>query len=325
MFKKTFGILQQVGKALMLPVAILPAAGIRLAFGNTFQNPALLDKVPSLGAEWFQWDIKTLGREESEADNGGAKVGDLAVHVLEALGGKENIRNLDACITRLRVRVQDIQKVDKARIKSLGASGVLEVGDNIQAIFGPKSDHLKTQIQEIMNGKASSTGFGVQEKSEITGKDDFVVPMNGRILPLEDVPDEVFSKKMMGDGFAIEPTDGEVVSPVNGRVTTLFPTKHAVGILGENGLEILIHIGIDTVHLKGRGFESLVGQGDVVKAGQPILRVNLNEVKGQAKSIITPIIFTNLSENQKISFPVGSQAKCGEKNVVIIDSPVTAG
>ncbi|SHJ16625.1 PTS system D-glucose-specific IIA component, Glc family (TC 4.A.1.1.9)/PTS system D-glucose-specific IIB component, Glc family (TC 4.A.1.1.9)/PTS system D-glucose-specific IIC component, Glc family (TC 4.A.1.1.9) [Geosporobacter subterraneus DSM 17957] len=267
-----------------------------------------------------RWDIKTPGREDNDADTNAAGVvaGELAVNLLEAFGGKENIRNLDACITRLRVQVKDIKKVDKARIRNLGAAGVLEVGDNIQAIFGPKSDQLKTQIKEVMKGKTPSTVIATQQKKEITGKDDIVMPLKGKLLQLEEVPDEVFSKKMMGEGFAIEPADGEVVSPVNGTVMTLFPTKHAIGIVAENGLEILIHFGIDTVNLKGEGFEALVEQGDRVKIGQPLLRVNLNTVKKQAKSVITPVIFTNLTEGQRVSFEAGVQVKHGEKNVVTI-------
>ncbi|MTI58178.1 glucose-specific PTS transporter subunit IIBC [Geosporobacter ferrireducens] len=267
-----------------------------------------------------KWDIKTPGREDNDADAnaGGVIAGELAMNVLEALGGKENIRNLDACITRLRVIVKDIKKVDKSRIKNLGASGVLEVGDNIQAIFGPKSDQLKTQIKEIIDGKTPSTVIDAPQKNEITGKDDIAMPLKGKLLQLEEVPDEVFSKKMMGEGFAIEPADGEVVSPVNGKVMTLFPTKHAVGIVAENGLEILIHFGIDTVNLKGEGFEALVQQGDRVKIGQPLLRVNLSTVKRQAKSLITPVIFTNLSEDQRVSFEAGIQVKHGEKNRITI-------
>ncbi|MFZ5969711.1 MAG: glucose-specific PTS transporter subunit IIBC [Bacillota bacterium] len=267
-----------------------------------------------------KWDIKTPGREDNEAEAGqeGVKAGELAINVLAALGGKENIRNLDACITRLRITVKDIKKVDKARIKGLGASGVLEVGDNIQAIFGPKSDQLKTQIQDVMSGKTPSNVVETTTKNEITGKDEFVIPLSGKIVELKDVPDEVFSQKMMGEGFAVEPNDGEVVSPVNGKVTTLFPTKHAVGIVAENGLEVLIHFGIDTVNLKGEGFEALVQQGDTVRAGQPILNVNVSEVKGQAKSLITPIIFTNLRGDQTVSFKAGTQVKRGEKNIVTI-------
>lgn len=277
----------------------------------------------------FRWairtfDIKTPGREDDpdvEIEDKELEAGDLAVNVLEALGGKENIKNLDACITRLRVSVHDISKVNKERIKALGAAGVLEVGNNIQAIFGPKSDQLKSQIKDVMAGKKSNK----HEKSDNTkkvnlakGEDLFVSPLSGKVLELKDVPDEVFSNKMMGDGFAIEPVSGKVVSPVNGKITTLFPTKHAIGIVSDTGREILIHFGIDTVNLKGEGFESFVKQGDTVKAGQLILSVDLNKVKETAPSIITPVIFTNLSEDERVRFKAGLQVKIGQGNIVEI-------
>lgn len=267
-----------------------------------------------------KWNIKTPGREdnEEEADTTGP-AGDLAINVLQALGGKENIRNLDACITRLRVSVKSNKKVDKAKLKSLGASGVLEVGDNVQAIFGPKSDQLKTQIQKVMKGEVASALIIDAPNKNKAGKDHFVMPLDGRLLELKDVPDEVFAAKMMGEGFAIEPINGEVVSPVDGKVATLFPTKHAIGIVSDNGLEVLIHFGIDTVNLKGAGFETFVEQGDTVKAGQLLLRANLDEVKSQAKSLITPIIFTNLAEDQVLSFKTGIQVKSGEENILIIN------
>ncbi|MCT8976791.1 glucose-specific PTS transporter subunit IIBC [Clostridium sp. CX1] len=273
-----------------------------------------------------KWDLKTPGREsdteETSASSGSIAGGELAAGILKALGGKENITNLDACITRLRVSVNDVKNVDKAELKKLGAAGVMEVGNNIQAIFGGKSDQLKTQIKDIMSGKTPTV---IEEKTVTkgvsatnAGNSTFVAPIEGKILPISEVPDEVFSQKMMGDGFAIEPAKGEVVSPVNGTITTIFPTKHAIGITADNGREILIHFGIDTVNLKGEGLEALVEQGATVKVGQPILKVNLAEVKGKVPSVITPIIFTNLAEGETVSVKAGQQVKAGEKNIVTI-------
>ncbi len=134
------------------------------------------------------------------------------------------------------------------------------VGNNIQAIFGPKSDQLKEQIKDVISGKIVTKDVKVEEPKKetvkVSSKDKFVSPIEGKILPITDVPDEVFSQKMMGDGFAIEPKNGTVVSPVDGVITTVFPTKHAIGITAENGLELLIHFGIDTVNLKGEGLEA---------------------------------------------------------------------
>jgi len=256
-----------------------------------------------------KFNLKTPGREDVTEENkagGNVEAGELAANVLEAMGGPSNIAHLDACITRLRVSVNDIKEVDKNRLKSLGASGVLEVGNNIQAIFGPKSDNLKSQIADIMQGRAPRATTTTDTRpavvdAEAGQKEDIMVPLQGTILPIEEVPDAMFSQKLMGDGFAIDPTDGTVVSPVDGKVANLFHTKHAMGIVSDLGREILIHVGIDTVKLNGEGFEALVNEGDYVTKGQPLLRVDLDYVKKNAPSIITPIVFTNLRDGETVS------------------------
>lgn len=274
-----------------------------------------------------KWNLKTPGREADFVEEDVPKVStatELAAGILAALGGKENIADLDACITRLRVNVVDIKKVDKNELKKLGAAGVLEVGDSIQAIFGPKSDQLKTQIKNIMEGRTTLPINDVKQcpnvVENINKNDDiFVSPLDGELIQITEVPDEVFSQKMMGDGFAIKPSSGEVVSPVNGTITTVFPTKHAIGITSEGGLEILIHFGIDTVNLKGEGLTALVDQGEKVKTGQPILKANIDEIKDKVPSLITPIVFTNLKEGQKIVIQPGQRVNKGQQGVVKIE------
>ncbi|MDX8361894.1 glucose-specific PTS transporter subunit IIBC [Cytobacillus sp. IB215316] len=282
-----------------------------------------------------KWNLKTPGREDEDEDSAPASVeaGELPHNILDAMGGKENIDHLDACITRLRVSVNDIQNVDKNRLKQLGAAGVLEVGNNIQAIFGPKSDQLKTQMKDIMDGKSPRPAQPVSPEKEVKkqvedvqpqalqseGKEDvFVSPLTGEIKPLEEVPDQVFSQKMMGDGFAILPTDGELVAPVDGKIVNLFPTKHAIGIESTAGREILIHVGIDTVNLKGEGFETLVTQGDKVKAGQPLLKIDLEYIKKHAPSIVTPVIFTNLNAGESVKINKQGKVSKQEKGIVKI-------
>jgi PTS system D-glucosamine-specific IIC component len=266
-----------------------------------------------------KFNLKTPGREleeeENQAPTGKANSGDLAGDILNAMGGKENIAHLDACITRLRVSVNDIKNVDKGQLKKLGAAGVLEVGNNIQAIFGPRSETIKGQMKDIMEGKRPRSTVKAPEKGveqqieEVTpealrterkGDDVFVAPLKGEIKPITEVPDQVFAGKMMGDGFAIVPAEGMVVSPVNGKIVNLFPTKHAIGILSDGGREILIHVGIDTVNLKGQGFETLVSENDHVELGQPLLKIDLDYIKEHATSTITPIVFTNLAEGEKV-------------------------
>jgi glucose PTS system EIICBA or EIICB component len=260
-----------------------------------------------------KFNLKTPGREleeeEDQVQTGKAGSGDLAANILAAMGGKENISHLDACITRLRVSVNDIKDVDKNQLKKLGAAGVLEVGNNIQAIFGPRSETIKGQMKDIMAGKRpSATTVNVVKQDEAPvaaptqakANEVFVAPIKGEIKEITEVPDQVFAGKMMGDGFAIVPSEGLVVSPVDGKIVNLFPTKHAIGILSDGGREILIHVGIDTVNLKGQGFETLVSENDRVVKGQPLLKVDLDYIKEHATSTITPIVFTNLAEGEKI-------------------------
>ncbi|MDR6120562.1 glucose-specific phosphotransferase system IIBC component [Bacillus sp. SLBN-46] len=260
-----------------------------------------------------KFNLKTPGREveeeEDQVQTGKAGSGDLAANILAAMGGKENISHLDACITRLRVSVNDIKDVDKNQLKKLGAAGVLEVGNNIQAIFGPRSETIKGQMKDIMAGKrpsATTVNVEKQEKAPVAAptqakaNEVFVSPIKGEIKEITEVPDQVFAGKMMGDGFAIVPSEGLVASPVDGKIVNLFPTKHAIGILSDGGREILIHVGIDTVNLKGQGFETLVSENDRVVKGQPLLKVDLDYIKEHATSTITPIVFTNLAEGEKI-------------------------
>ena len=207
-------------------------------------------------------------------------------------------------------------------MQKLGAAGVLEVGNNIQAIFGPRSEIIKGQIQDVVSGKRpraeviaepTTTESPIHDASDL-----FVSPIKGEVKPLSEVPDAVFSGKMMGDGFAILPTDGKIVSPVNGKVVSLFPTKHAIGILSDSGREILIHVGIDTVKLEGKGFEALVSQDDRIEIGQTLLQVDLDYIKEHAPSIITPIIFTNLFDGEVIDINKTGHVDHQEENIITI-------
>ncbi|MGE7604646.1 glucose-specific PTS transporter subunit IIBC [Peribacillus sp. NPDC097675] len=285
-----------------------------------------------------KFNLKTPGREVEEDEDGieasSSKSGSLPGDILEAMGGKENIAHLDACITRLRVSVNDIQHVDKNRLKKLGAAGVLEVGNNVQAIFGPRSETIKGQMKDIMDGKRPSKvevppEIGVENQIEDIipeplrtnelNSEIFISPIKGELKPITEVPDAVFAEKMMGDGFAIVPEDGLIVSPVDGTIVNLFPTKHAIGIVSDAGREILIHVGIDTVKLQGKGFETLVAQDDKVKSGQPLLKVDLDYIKQNATSIITPIVFTNLSEGESIKIEKNGKVDSKESNIISIN------
>lgn len=248
-----------------------------------------------------KFNFKTPGREDKQASVANTSASKLPFDVLDAMGGKENIKHLDACITRLRVEVNDKSKVDVEGLKVLGASGVLEVGNNMQAIFGPKSDQIKHDMARIMNGditKPSETTVTEDTSDEPVQLEevketDIYAPGTGHIIPLSEVPDKVFSEKMMGDGIGFVPEKGEIVAPFDGTVKTIFPTKHAIGLESDTGIEVLIHIGIDTVKLNGEGFESLVDVNEPVTQGQPLMKINLAYLKEHAPSVVTPVIITN--------------------------------
>ena len=155
------------------------------------------------------------------------------------------------------------------------------------------------------------------KKSESENTKEILSPTNGELIGLSEVPDQVFSQKMMGDGFAIKSNDGIITSPVNGSVEMIFDTKHAIGLKDENGREILIHLGIDTVNLKGKGFEVFVNVGDKVKAGDKLIKMDVNFIKENATSDISPIIFTNLNENETVSIITGEVSRL-EKNRIFI-------
>ncbi|WP_077623910.1 glucose-specific PTS transporter subunit IIBC [Sediminibacillus massiliensis] len=283
------------------------------------------------GFRWaiLKFNLATPGRED-EADDAGddEEVGDLPYEILSAMGGKENIAHLDACITRLRVSVEDKGNVDKNRLKKLGASGVMEVGNNIQAIFGPVSDSLRGQMQDIIDGK---TPRSKEDVSKIVDKAsdaeqapvnldnlEFTSPITGEIMPITEVPDQVFSGKMMGDGFAIKPSEGVIASPINGKIVNIFPTKHAIGLQADNGTEVLIHIGIDTVKLKGEGFTAKVEEGDLVEQGQTLMEVDLDYIAENAASTITPIVFTNLEEGKQVEVKAQGNVTKNDKDIIAI-------
>ncbi|WP_114603411.1 glucose-specific PTS transporter subunit IIBC [Staphylococcus sp. EZ-P03] len=269
-------------------------------------------------------NLKTPGREDKEMQSSTVSTNELPFKVLEAMGGEPNIKHLDACITRLRVEVNDKAKVDVQGLKDLGASGVLEVGNNMQAIFGPKSDQIKHNMQQIMDGKITSpeettvSEEGDTTTTKIAESGDTVIyaPITGELKPITEVPDKVFSEKMMGDGIAILPETGEVFAPFDGVVKMVFPTKHALGLESKDGTELLIHFGLETVKLEGKGFDILVKENEEIVLGQPLMKVDLDYIKANAESTITPIVVTNLN-NKTLDVVEYGKINHGDKAVLI--------
>ncbi len=209
-------------------------------------------------------DIKTLGREGIILkENKEIKSNEKAALILEALGGEKNIINLDCCITRLRVALKDERKLDRAYLEKINLLGIVQTGKVVQIILGTEAENIKYSIEQIIK-----KGMNPKEIIEYERALKLMNPMEGEIVALEEVPDEVFSEKLLGDGFAIKPYRNKVYSPVDGIIKFLFPSNHALAIETEEGLEILIHIGIDTVNLNGEGFKVYIEEKEKVKKGQ---------------------------------------------------------
>ncbi len=238
------------------------------------------------------FNFKTPGREdETLADAEDllptSPVSDRAREILVALGGAANIVSLSACITRLRVQVKNMAAVKRPAFKELGAAGHMVLGpESLQIVFGVESDQLREEIQTLMDQPEPT-------KTKLTDEIPFTSPLKGKILPLTEAPDAVFASGTVGEGFAIQPFEGIVYAPFDGEVLQIFKTNHAIGILSNEGLETLIHIGIDTVKMGGKGFKSMLKVGDRFKAGDRLLEFDLDLVQREAKSAITPVIFTN--------------------------------
>lgn len=231
---------------------------------------------------------------------------DQAFAIINLLGGKPNIVDVDACMTRLRVTVNDNTKVGKEeQWKAVGAMGLIVKDNGVQAVYGPKADVLKSDIQDILDSGMDIPEVNVAAKEETKAKTaatgesvDLVAVANGEVIAIEAVADPVFSGKMMGDGFAVEPTDGTIVSPVDGTIKSVFPTKHAIGIETKEGVEVLVHMGIDTVSLEGKPFSIKVKEGDQVQAGQVLAQVDLEALQQADKKATMIVVFTNMDKIQ---------------------------
>lgn len=258
----------------------------------------------------FYWAIgffnfKTPGREDEAMDAEEASIDEprsssalttKATKVLAAIGGAQNINTMEACITRLRLMLKDDKKVDQAALKKLGASGVMNAGGgNVQIVFGVESDFLKTEIQKIIASGNTLTS-----------------PVTGALVSLKEIPDQTFSDEVMGKTLAVIPTEGVITAPFDGEVATLFHTNHAIGLISKTGVELLIHIGIDTVKMNGEGFKAFVKSGDAIKKGQKLIEFDIGLVQAKAKSVITPIVITNPDQFKITAIATMGSIKTGD-------------
>lgn len=290
-----------------------------------------------------KFDLKTPGREDTEevklyrrsdveakknGKNGDAD--ELSAMICRGLGGKKNISDVDCCATRLRCTVHKAELVNDALLKQTGASGVVHKGIGVQIIYGPRVTVIKSNLEDYL---ATAPNEEVALETVVENKEEKAMkqeaqeklintiilnsPLTGVAKDLSEAPDEAFASKMMGDGAVVTPVDGTVAAPADGVVSFVFPSKHAVGLTTNDGVELLIHIGIDTVKLDGKGFEAFVKEGDKVKAGDKLLGCDLEFIKNNAPSIASPCICTALSSKQKVRLLKTGDIKIGEALIAI--------
>ena len=249
-------------------------------------------------------NYETAEGASEEAASGTPKVAaaSQAVNIINLLGGRANIVDVDACMTRLRVTVKDADRVGtEEQWKAEGAMGLVMKGQGVQAIYGPKADVLKSDIQDILDSGEvipetlpSQMTETQQNTVHFKGVTEEVYSVaDGQVVALEQVEDPVFAQKMMGDGFAVEPANGNIVSPVTGTVSSIFPTKHALGLVTDSGLEVLVHIGLDTVSLEGKPFTVHVSEGQKVVAGDLLVTADLDAIREAGRKTSTVVVFTN--------------------------------
>ncbi|UDG80668.1 PTS system N-acetylglucosamine-specific EIICBA component [Candidatus Hartigia pinicola] len=278
----------------------------------------------------FRFMIKKLnlitpGREESShgkiidyyrdnlrvKNNSDTNIQKIARQYVAALGGSDNLTSIDACITRLRLVVKDASIVNDIMVKDIGASGLIRLNkQSLQVIIGTRAELVASAMKDVI-AKGPIAAFlpiSVQETETIINPEQtqnkvilsVFAPVSGEICSLDDVPDQAFSTRVVGDGVAIKANSSEVLAPVSGKIVKIFETNHAFCIVTDNGVELIVHIGIDTVILKGKGFTRLVDEGRKVKAGMPILKLNIGFLESHTKSIISPVIISNIDDFSSI-------------------------
>lgn len=278
-----------------------------------------------------KFDYKTPGRDDAEevklytradvnarsaASGSTAPAGDdpVSALIVEGLGGAANLSDVDCCATRLRCTVKDAALVRQDVLKASGASGVICKGNGVQVVYGPKVAVIKAKLEDYLENAPKAPAATATPAPAAPAAKDTVLSacLNGTVVPLADVKDEAFASGALGDGIAIEPTDGELVAPADGEISSTFETHHAVGMTTADGAELLMHIGIDTVKLGGKHFTYLVNEGDKVKKGQPLIRFELEAIKAEGYPVTTPLIVCNTDDYAAVEAKASGAVKQGD-------------
>lgn len=278
-----------------------------------------------------KFDYKTPGRDDAEevklytradvnarsaASGSTAPAGDdpVSALIVEGLGGTANLSDVDCCATRLRCTVKDAALVRQDVLKASGASGVICKGNGVQVVYGPKVAVIKAKLEDYLENAPKTPAATAAPAPAAPAAKATVLSacLNGTVVPLADVKDEAFASGVLGDGIAIEPTDGELVAPADGEISSTFETHHAVGMTTADGAELLMHIGIDTVKLGGKHFTCLVNEGDKVKKGQPLIRFELEAIKAEGYPVTTPLIVCNTDDYAAVAAKASGTVKQGD-------------
>ena len=278
-----------------------------------------------------KFDYKTPGRDDAEevklytradvnarsaASGSNAPAGDdpVSALIVEGLGGTDNLSDVDCCATRLRCTVKDAALVRQDVLKASGASGVICKGNGVQVVYGPKVAVIKAKLEDYLENAPKTPAAAATPAPAAPAAKDTVLSacLNGTVVPLADVKDEAFASGALGDGIAIEPTDGELVAPADGEISSTFDTHHAVGMTTVDGAELLMHIGIDTVKLGGKHFTYLVNEGDKVHKGQPLIRFDIEAIKAEGYPVTTPLIVCNTDEYAAVTPKASGTVKQGD-------------
>lgn len=276
-----------------------------------------------------KFDYKTPGRDDAEevklytradvnarnAASGSVPAGNdpVSAMIVEGLGGAANLADVDCCATRLRCTVNDAALVKQDVLKASGASGVICKGNGVQVVYGPKVAVIKAKLEDYLESAPKNPVVAPSPATAPAAKDTVLSAcLNGTVVPLADVKDEAFASGVLGDGIAIEPSDGELVAPADGEISSTFETHHAVGMTTADGAELLMHIGIDTVKLGGKHFTYLVNEGDKVKKGQPLIRFELEAIKAEGYPVTTPVIVCNTDDYAVVEAKASGTVKQGD-------------
>ncbi len=323
-----FGILQGNEKTNWIWIVIIGFIyAVVYYFVFYFMITKLNLKTP--GRESDTEETKLYTRKDMDKGKSAAPSDIVSALILKGLGGKENISDLDCCATRLRVTVKEPSEIDKALLSESGASGVITKGNGIQVIYGPQVSVIKSNLDDFLEKPQSDDLNGVlndhappSEEKKSDKKADIspislYAHMNGTAVPIESVDDDVFSAKILGSGAAIEPDEGKLYSPCDGKIQSVFDTKHAVSLVSEDGAEILLHIGIDTVKLNGEFFVTHVNEGDTVKRGELLISFDIDGIKSAGYKATTPIIVCNSDEYSSVSLIKQEKVKVGDKIIEV--------